>query len=313
MAPPHADLAPTPDAGGVGDTPIPTPPEDKEKLVQQRLAELNKLVDDYQSSSTNMSWIAISASIIAVALLVLWAVTTLHIIRVVRGDVDMDGTAIRSGLILVNTTIGGLVSALIVAVLSNSEPGGNPAERLPIFAHRSARQRHLAHDILTKHFRVKVLLEPYINGDDDQAFDEEVAEYLAIRGEVLSVIQSSMIPERVKKRYDPKLSIDRTTKDNNHNGDTGASRWAALLRMELSDNDLLWLYTRLIAIYVATWIIIGLAALWFGVIVDPKSKTDSETLQAIGTTWLGIAVAITYAYFGISPPTENGGGSNDSD
>jgi hypothetical protein len=42
----------------------------------------------------------------------------------------------------------------------------------------------------------------------------------------------------------------------------------------------------------------GLIALIVGVIVFPDSNS---TLREIGTTWLGLAVASGYAYFGISP------------
>jgi hypothetical protein len=51
-------------------------------------------------------------------------------------------------------------------------------------------------------------------------------------------------------------------------------------------------------IYLAVWGITGLAALIIGVMLYPNANT---TLRDAGTTWLGLAVAAGYAYFGIQP------------
>lgn len=56
--------------------------------------------------------------------------------------------------------------------------------------------------------------------------------------------------------------------------------------------------TRLIIIYLSVWVLLGLAALVVGVIIYPDR---SETISAIGNTWLGLAVAAGYSYFGIQP------------
>jgi hypothetical protein len=50
--------------------------------------------------------------------------------------------------------------------------------------------------------------------------------------------------------------------------------------------------------YLLLWTIIGLAALIVGVLICPDI---SKTLSDFGTTWLGLAVAAGYAYFGIKP------------
>jgi hypothetical protein len=50
--------------------------------------------------------------------------------------------------------------------------------------------------------------------------------------------------------------------------------------------------------YVLVWIISGLAALITGSMLYPDAVT---TLTDAGTTWLGIAVAAAYSYFGIRP------------
>ena len=50
--------------------------------------------------------------------------------------------------------------------------------------------------------------------------------------------------------------------------------------------------------YLMVWLLCGLAALIIGVMVFPGI---SNTLADIGTTWLGLAVASGYAYFGLSP------------
>ena len=56
--------------------------------------------------------------------------------------------------------------------------------------------------------------------------------------------------------------------------------------------------TRLIIVYLSVWVLLGLAALVVGVIIYPDR---SETISAIGNTWLGLAVAAGYSYFGIQP------------
>ena len=65
-----------------------------------------------------------------------------------------------------------------------------------------------------------------------------------------------------------------------------------------SSDTLQWVTNIISAFYIAVWICIGLAALIFGVIFN---SGISETLTTTGTTWLGIAVAAGYSYFGIKP------------
>lgn len=50
--------------------------------------------------------------------------------------------------------------------------------------------------------------------------------------------------------------------------------------------------------YIAIWLIVGLAALVIGVMIYPDVNT---TLKDLGTTWLGLAVAAGYSYFGVTP------------
>ncbi|MEN8144215.1 MAG: hypothetical protein ABFS14_04625 [Gemmatimonadota bacterium] len=50
--------------------------------------------------------------------------------------------------------------------------------------------------------------------------------------------------------------------------------------------------------YLAVWLAVGLAALIIGVMLHPELD---QTVSDIGTTWLGLAVASGYAYFGIDP------------
>ncbi len=50
-------------------------------------------------------------------------------------------------------------------------------------------------------------------------------------------------------------------------------------------------------LYIIFWIILGAISLAFGVIQDLDT---SNTLYTTGQTWLGIAVTIGYAYFGLS-------------
>ncbi|GAB4460153.1 MAG: hypothetical protein Fur0044_52580 [Anaerolineae bacterium] len=50
--------------------------------------------------------------------------------------------------------------------------------------------------------------------------------------------------------------------------------------------------------YVLVWIISGLTALVAGSMLYPDAV---KTLSDAGTTWLGIAVAAAYSYFGIRP------------
>lgn len=56
--------------------------------------------------------------------------------------------------------------------------------------------------------------------------------------------------------------------------------------------------TTLVLIYLIAWVITGAAALVFGVMLYSGAN---ETLSDIGTTWLGLAVAAGYVYFGLDP------------
>jgi hypothetical protein len=58
------------------------------------------------------------------------------------------------------------------------------------------------------------------------------------------------------------------------------------------------LSTWLTGAYLVGWLATGLTALIVGVMVFPDSNA---TLGEIGTTWLGLAVASGYSYFGITP------------
>jgi hypothetical protein len=50
--------------------------------------------------------------------------------------------------------------------------------------------------------------------------------------------------------------------------------------------------------YLVVWVIVGLAALVIGVMLFPDSNA---TLKDLGTSWLGLAIAAGFAWFGIKP------------
>ena len=54
--------------------------------------------------------------------------------------------------------------------------------------------------------------------------------------------------------------------------------------------------TTLTYTYLIAWVLLGLAALVIGVVMYPEA---SITIRAMGNTWLGLAVAAGYSYFGI--------------
>lgn len=56
-----------------------------------------------------------------------------------------------------------------------------------------------------------------------------------------------------------------------------------------------------VGLYLGTWVLTGMAALVFGVIIYPET---APALTTIGTTWLGLAVTTTYVYFGLTPPAQ---------
>ncbi len=62
------------------------------------------------------------------------------------------------------------------------------------------------------------------------------------------------------------------------------------------------------AFYLGCWIMAGLAALVVGVMFFPDA---SATLRDAGTSWLGLAIAAGYAYFGIQP-IQNGSESQET-
>ncbi len=56
--------------------------------------------------------------------------------------------------------------------------------------------------------------------------------------------------------------------------------------------------TTIAICYLAVWLLTGLAALIVGTMLYPDAN---KTVSDIGTTWLGLAVAAGYSYFGIQP------------
>ena len=56
--------------------------------------------------------------------------------------------------------------------------------------------------------------------------------------------------------------------------------------------------TSLAYFYLGGWLLAGTACLIIGVMIYPDA---SKTISDIGTTWLGLAVAAGYSYFGIQP------------
>lgn len=60
------------------------------------------------------------------------------------------------------------------------------------------------------------------------------------------------------------------------------------------------LTNSVISLYLILWLIAGLSALLYGVMWFPGVL---PTLSDIGTTWLGLAISATYAYFGLNPST----------
>ncbi len=56
--------------------------------------------------------------------------------------------------------------------------------------------------------------------------------------------------------------------------------------------------TRLAVAYLVIWLVTGLLALVIGGMLYPEVN---QSLNDLGTTWLGLAVASGYAYFGIKP------------
>jgi hypothetical protein len=138
---------------------------------------------------------------IAYILLGLYAFTVLHLILVVLSctpEVGCEAQNVPDGITYVVTTIGGLVSALVISKLTLTEPGGNPG----------------------------------------------------------------------------------------------------IIREAESNQEIPWA-TNLVLAYLLVWLITGLSALIVGVMIRPDVNS---TLSDIGTTWLGLAVASGFAYFGLTPP-----------
>lgn len=61
---------------------------------------------------------------------------------------------------------------------------------------------------------------------------------------------------------------------------------------------------RVAAVYIAVWLLCGLAALIFGYLQHPDKVPE---LTASGKAWLGTAVASSYSYFGVKPGGGGGG------
>jgi hypothetical protein len=130
------------------------------------------------------------------------------------------------------TTIGGLVSALVVAVLAVSPPGGSPAKSL------------------------------LGNIKDVQVEWENPFLYDALPDNEKYIVRS----EAQQRIYNQR------------------EKWVL----------------GTVALYLGAWVLCGAMALVIGIIVRPDVVS---VLGQTGTTWLGIAVAAVYAYFGITPKT----------
>lgn len=170
----------------------------------------------------------IVSSVTAFVLIALY--TGITIVLVVLALQVSPPIEIPGGVAIVYTTIGGLVSALVVAVLAATPPGGSP-------------------------------VEPLLGGPKDvkvEWSDPFLFEALPDheRGIVLSKAQVRIYSQREK-----------------------------------------WVM-REMGIYLGAWILCGATALVIGVMIRPDVI---PVLGNTGTTWLGIAVAAAYAYFGIRP------------
>ncbi len=88
---------------------------------------------------------------------------------------------------------------------------------------------------------------------------------------------------------------------------------AVVLMTEAVDEDGITktslLATSLTLLYIIVWIFTGLIALILGVMIYPDANS---TISDLGTSWLGLAVAASYAYFGISPKSSPDSGENES-
>ena len=56
--------------------------------------------------------------------------------------------------------------------------------------------------------------------------------------------------------------------------------------------------TGLVWCYLVIWLLVGVTTLTVGTILYP---TISQTLNDMGTTWLGLAITAGFAYFGLKP------------
>ena len=68
------------------------------------------------------------------------------------------------------------------------------------------------------------------------------------------------------------------------------------------DAKLSWILTIVTIIYLVVWVIAGLAAYVVGTMWYPNKL---HPLTDLGQSWLGLAVAAAYSYFGISPAGAN--------
>ncbi|HYD38252.1 MAG TPA: hypothetical protein VEA60_11595 [Allosphingosinicella sp.] len=60
---------------------------------------------------------------------------------------------------------------------------------------------------------------------------------------------------------------------------------------------------RLALVYVFAWLALGVAALLFGLM---EYKNEVKELTEFAKTWLGLAIAAAYAYFGLRPANPAG-------
>lgn len=261
-----------------------------EKDLRSEVEKLRQLFKQHQAVNNSRFPNAI-AGLLALLLLLIWASTTMWLIYVdiaadpifvnVTAEEDSATTEttdvnplqtadVNNGLIQVNTTIGGLVSALIVSVLSITDPRTNPPERFSMMERGSVKKMRLRLEIRE---RFRLLEAAYVrahpNGTSDNSHTiDEWAEYLTLR----SLLQKHVLKE---------------TDEENLTYSAGCMEFASQF------------FTRsLVVMYLLMWLMLGVLALIFGVIITPDSN---ETVFTIGSTWLGTAVMAGYAYFNLRP------------
>ncbi len=258
------------------------------EAFEQELNSIDGLLGNFEQHSIARGPMVL-ASIVALLLLAVWAITSIRLVQVTQGIIP--SAELSDVLVQASTVVGALVSALLVAVLTASDPKQNPALQRPSTVSETS-QRNLAHEICSRYSYLHNNLKKDLAGGSHHADQETQVPH----GYENVAARMSTLLTRVERisRYYPDPILNNFLQPR------------ALQRLIINplNSWLSSLYLWVVSTYAVVWLVVSITVVsvaWF------DKPGVNETLQTMAMTQIGIAIAAAYAYFGIKPPSASSG------